>query len=121
MILEDTCQNPNSGKTFFDISINTHQIGIWFEADTLEKCGNMSIFSNFQTKIWLKNVVMSNRIFRLLINNFLTRSLSESCIQWLLAVILPHKPYYRHLRKCKHTIKYSRCAFIKICYVGIIW
>ena len=30
-------QPHNSGKTFFDISVNTDQIGIGFEADTLEK------------------------------------------------------------------------------------
>ena len=27
----------DSGKTFFDISVNAGQICIWFEADTLEK------------------------------------------------------------------------------------
>ena len=31
-------KNPvDSGKTFFDISVNTGQIGMWFKADTPEK------------------------------------------------------------------------------------
>ena len=53
----DACQNPlDSGKTFFDISLNTDQISMGFEADTQEKNeSNMSIFCDFQTKIWLKS------------------------------------------------------------------
>ena len=35
---------------------------------------NMSIFSDFQTKIWFKKLLMSNRIYQLLVNIFLTRS-----------------------------------------------
>ena len=45
----------NSGKTFFAVSINTDQNGMGFEAYTLENDSNMSIFSDFQTKIWLKS------------------------------------------------------------------
>ena len=33
--MEDTCQNPiDSGKTFFDIFVNTDHIVMGFEADT---------------------------------------------------------------------------------------
>ena len=58
------CQSPliqvsdlNRGvlTIIFDISVNTDQIGMWFKEDTLENYSNMSIFSDFQTKIWLKS------------------------------------------------------------------
>ena len=40
--------NPlNSGKTLFDISVNTDQIGMGFEAESCEKETIMTIFSNF--------------------------------------------------------------------------
>ena len=50
--MADTCQNPvNSGKTFCDISVNTDQIGMGFEADTSKKKkkneSNMSILATF--------------------------------------------------------------------------
>ena len=46
----------DSGKTFFDISVITGQIGMGFKVDTPgENESNMSIFSNFQTKIWFKS------------------------------------------------------------------
>ena len=36
--MADTCQNPiESGKTFFDISVNTYQIAVGSEADSLDK------------------------------------------------------------------------------------
>ena len=41
--MADTFQKlGNSGKTFFEVSINTGQICMGFEADTLEKSSNMS-------------------------------------------------------------------------------
>ena len=48
-------KNIHSGKTFFDIPVNTGQICMGFEADTLENESDMSIYSDFQTKIWLKS------------------------------------------------------------------
>ena len=42
----------DSGKTFFEISVNTDQIGMGFEADTPKNEINMSIFSDYQKKIW---------------------------------------------------------------------
>ena len=45
----------DSGKTLFDIFVNTDQIGMGFKADTPRKRSNMPIFSDFQTKIWLKS------------------------------------------------------------------
>ena len=42
--MADTC----SGKTFFDISVNTDQMGIGFEADAPKKNeSNMSILATF--------------------------------------------------------------------------
>ena len=41
----------DSGKDFFDMSVNIDQIGMWFKADTRKNESNMSIFSDFQTKI----------------------------------------------------------------------
>ena len=37
-----------------DISVNTSQIGMGFEADTPKNNSNMSNVCDFQTKIWLK-------------------------------------------------------------------
>ena len=46
----------DSGNTFFDIFLNTDQIGMVFEADTPKKTErNMSIYSDFRTKIWLQS------------------------------------------------------------------
>ena len=48
--------NPHdTGKTLFDISINTDQIGMVLKQIPREKESNMSIFSDFQTKTWLKS------------------------------------------------------------------
>ena len=45
-------KNPvNSDKTFFDISVNTGQIGMGFEADTQKNDSNMPNVCDFQTKI----------------------------------------------------------------------
>ena len=44
----------DSGKTFFDATVNTDQIGMEFEADIPENEINMSIFSDLRTKIWFK-------------------------------------------------------------------
>ena len=45
----------DSGKSFIDISVNTGQICMGFETGTSENCSNMPIFSDIQTKIWLKS------------------------------------------------------------------
>ena len=51
--MADTCQDPSIQERLFNISVNTDQIGMGFEADTPEKNeSNMSIFSDFRTKIW---------------------------------------------------------------------
>ena len=48
--------NPlDSGKTLFDISVNTDQIGMGFEADTPGERKQHVHLSDFQTKIWLKS------------------------------------------------------------------
>ena len=53
--MADTNENPiDSGKTFFDISVNTDQIGMGYEADIPEKFQQHAIVCDFQTKIWLK-------------------------------------------------------------------
>ena len=57
----------DSGKTFFDIYVNTDQIGMGFETDT----SSTSIFSDFQTKIWLKIFSCSSITFY-----------PDFCIQW---------------------------------------
>ena len=78
-----------SGKTFFDISVNTGQICKEFKADTLEKrqqhAHRMRLSDKDLVKKLLtsnrqrsrKKLLTSNRKIRLLVNNFLTRSLSE--------------------------------------------
>ena len=49
-------KNPiDSGKIFFDISVNTGQICMIFEADTTENISNMPMVCDFRTKIWLKS------------------------------------------------------------------
>ena len=53
----------DSGKTFFDSSVNTDQIGMGFEADTLENYSNMSIFCDLQTKIRLKSYWRATKFF----------------------------------------------------------
>ena len=45
----------DSGKTFVDISVSTQRICIGFEADSPENGNNVSIFSDFRTKIWSKS------------------------------------------------------------------
>ena len=69
-----------SGKTFFDISVNTDQIGMGFEADTPEKLQQHVDLLRLSDKDPVKKLLTSNQIFQLLVNNFLTRSLSKSCI-----------------------------------------
>ena len=44
----------DSGKSFFDISVNNDQIDMGCEEDTQEKCKH-TIFSDFRTKFWLKS------------------------------------------------------------------
>ena len=45
----------NSGKTFYDISFNTGQICMRFEADIRKNDSNRHNLCGFQTKIWLKS------------------------------------------------------------------
>ena len=66
-----------SGNTFFYISINTGQICMGFEADTLEKRQQHAHCMQLSDKDLVKKLLASNRKIRLLVNNFLTRSLSE--------------------------------------------
>ena len=53
----------NSGKTFLDISVNTGQICLGFEADTppppKKKDSNMPTVCDFRTKIWLKSYLQA--------------------------------------------------------------
>ena len=56
----------DSGKTFFDISFKIDQIDMGLKQIPLKKWQQHALVCDFQTKIWL------------LVNNFLTRSLSES-------------------------------------------
>ena len=53
----------DSGKTFFDASVNTDQIGMEFEADIPENEINMSIFSDLLTKIWFKTYWLAPEFF----------------------------------------------------------
>ena len=62
----------DSVKTFCDISVNTDQIVMGFEADTPFKLKQHANRSTLRTKIWLKS------IDQLLVTNFLTRSLSHT-------------------------------------------
>ena len=49
-------KNPvDSGKTFFDISIHSGQIGMGFEHIPRIHDINMPNVCDFQTKIWLKS------------------------------------------------------------------
>ena len=67
----DTILKPlDSGKTFFDISVNASQICMGFEADTPEKRQQHGHYMRLSDKDLVKKVLTSN--------NFLTRSLSES-------------------------------------------
>ena len=50
-----------------------------FKADTPENESNSSIVCD---KDMVEKLLASNRIFRLLVNNFLTRSVSESRLRW---------------------------------------
>ena len=45
----------DSGKTFFDISINTGQICMGLVADTPENDSDRPIVCDFRTKNWLKS------------------------------------------------------------------
>ena len=46
--MADSCQNSvDSGKAFFDISVNTNQIGVGFKADSSENDSNMFILASF--------------------------------------------------------------------------
>ena len=54
----------HTGKSFFDISVNTNQIGMGFEADTLENESNMSILAIFGQRSGSKVIdEQTNRLF----------------------------------------------------------
>ena len=56
MTSEQPSKNPiDSGKTFFDISVNTGQICIKLRADTPENDSNLAILCEFRRKFWLKS------------------------------------------------------------------
>ena len=77
--LRDSHWKPlDSGKTFFDISVNTDKICIEFEADIPEKWQTHAHCMQLSDKDLVKKLLTSNRKIRSLANNFLTRSLSES-------------------------------------------
>ena len=57
-------KNPvNSGKTFFDISVNTGQICMGFEADTPEKRQQHAHCMGLSVKDLVKKLLTSNRKF----------------------------------------------------------
>ena len=62
----------NSGKTFLDISVNTGQICLGFEADTPQKRQQHAHCMRLSDKDLVKKLFTSNRV-----NNFLTTSLTE--------------------------------------------
>ena len=77
--MADTIGNSvDSGKTFFDISVNTDQIGMGIEADTPEKMTATFHRMRLTDTDQVKELLKSNRKIRLPVKNFLTRSLSES-------------------------------------------
>ena len=49
-------------KTLFDISVNTDQIGMGFEADTPEQWQQHVYLRDFRTKIWLKSYSVARQI-----------------------------------------------------------
>ena len=53
----------DSGETFFDISLNTDQIGMGLTQILQKNESNLSIFSDFQTKIWLKSYWRATKFF----------------------------------------------------------
>ena len=69
----------DSGQTFVDISVNTGRICTRLEADTPGKWQQQAHCMRLTDKTLVKKLLTGNRKIRLLANNFLTRSLSESC------------------------------------------
>ena len=65
----------DSGKAFFDISVNTDVIGVGFEADTTD-------LLQLSDKCLVKKLLTSNQLFLLLVISFLIRTLSVSPIRW---------------------------------------
>ena len=65
----------DSGKTLFDISVDTGQICMGFEADTPEKGQLQAFCMRLSDKDLVKKLLRSNRKIWLLVNNFLTKSL----------------------------------------------
>ena len=75
-----TCQNPSIQvrlSLIFPLMLTRLAWGLKQIPQKNES--NMSIFCDFQDLV--KKLLTSNRIFRLLVNSFLTRSLTVSCIQ----------------------------------------
>ena len=71
-------KNVDSGKTFFDISVNTGQICMGFEAEIPEKLKQQAHRMRLSDKDLVKKLLTSNRKIWLLVNYFFIRSLSES-------------------------------------------
>ena len=62
--MADTIENPfDSGKTYFDISVNTDQIGMGFEADTPEKMTATFRRMQLSDKDLVKKLLTGNRKF----------------------------------------------------------
>ena len=75
--MADSCQNTS----FFDISVNNDRICMGFEADTPAKWKQHVHFERLSDKDLVKKLLVNNRI-SVARQNFFTRALSESRVQW---------------------------------------
>ena len=73
----------DSGKTLFEISVNTDQIGTGFEADTREKESLATFIQRSGIKIIDEQPNFETEFFRCSTYKFLTRPFSESRILWV--------------------------------------
>ena len=76
--MADTIEKHCQFKTFFDISVNTGQICMRFEAYTPRRNPQHTHRMRLSDKDLVKKLLTNNRKIRLLVNNFLTRYLSEN-------------------------------------------
>ena len=76
--MADTFQILYSGKTFIDVPVNTDQIHMGFDANAPGKTNAICLsLATFSEKDLVKKLLTVNQIFQLLVNAFLTISLSE--------------------------------------------
>ena len=99
-----------SGKTFIDIPVNTDQIHIWFDANTPGKTKAICP-SQLSKKDLVKKLLTGNQIFQLLVNAFLSRSLSE-CHAHMMGMFLSvfqaiYFKYHANLSSINGNIKES--------------